>query len=305
MSKKILITGTSTGVGKALAVSLAQKGHTVWATMRNLAKKDALEAEAESAGVTAKLSIKQLDVEHTDSVNACVKDMLEKEGSIDVLINNAGAGFIRSVEQATYDELDWVMNINFMGTVRCIKAVIPHMRQARSGHIINVSSVGGLVGQPFNEMYCASKFAVEGLTESMASYMTAGFGIKFTSVEPGGISTEFASNVMEKVGKTGGVLQDEYAPMLGMYTAQFHARNSSDAAAAQEGEKKKPSSQTAQEVADVIIQCVENPEPPVRCRTSEWAEDFCNLKTSADPDGKKQQNAVARSALGAKSATEL
>jgi NAD(P)-dependent dehydrogenase (short-subunit alcohol dehydrogenase family) len=107
------------------------------------------------------------------------------EGKIDVLINNAGAGFVRTVEQATEEEIRWVTDVNYFGTVRCIKEVIPHMRSARSGHIINISSVGGLVGQPFNELYCASKFAVEGLTEAMATYMEPAFGIKFTVVEPG------------------------------------------------------------------------------------------------------------------------
>jgi NAD(P)-dependent dehydrogenase (short-subunit alcohol dehydrogenase family) len=82
------------------------------------------------------------------------------------------------------------------------------------GHVLNISSVGGLVGQPFNEIYCAAKFAVEGYTEAMASYITPSFGINFTCVEPGGINTEFAPNVLKHVSKTGGMLEDEYLPIL-------------------------------------------------------------------------------------------
>jgi len=297
-TKKILITGTSTGVGAALAISLAKKGHTVWATMRNLDKSGTLREGAKEAGVA--VTVAKMDVENLESVNACVAEMVASTGSIDVLINNAGAGFIRTVEQATEDEVNWVMNVNFNGVVRTTKAVTPLMRAARKGHIINVSSVGGLVGQPFNELYCASKFAVEGFTESMASYMEPAFGIKFTIVEPGGIATEFASSVLKQAEGTGGIRKDEYAPLIGMYMAQRNKR--------EQGEDAKDTAgvfQTAQEVADVIVTCVENPQPPLRVRTSPWAEKFCSLKTSADPDGKKLQNEVAMGVLGAKSSSEL
>ena len=296
--KKILITGTSTGVGKALAVTLAKGGHKVWATMRNLAKKGPLEEEASAAGVS--ITIKELDVEQTESVDRCIADMINAEGGIDVLVNNAGAGFVRTIEQATEEELKWVMDINFMGTVRCTKAVIPHMRVARSGHIINVSSVGGLVGQPFNEMYCASKFAVEGMTEAMASYMTPAFGIRFTSVEPGGISTEFVNNVMANISASGGMKDDEYAPLLQMYMGARQTRE-----APEEGSVDQVY-QTAQSVADVIVQkVIASADPPVRIRTSAWAEHFCRLKTSADPEGRIVQDEVARTVLGAKSGSEL
>jgi NAD(P)-dependent dehydrogenase (short-subunit alcohol dehydrogenase family) len=208
--KTVLITGASTGLGASLALLLAERGHRVWATMRDLAKQTPL-ADA-AARKQVPLTIRQLDVQRSESVNQCVAAMLASEDRIDVLVNNAGAGFIRTTEQATEDEIRWVMDLNFMGVVRCTKAVLPHMREARRGHIVNISSVGGLVGQPFNELYCAAKFAVEGYTEAMASYMEEGFGLHFSIVEPGGISSDFVKNVMAKTEATGGVLQDSYLP---------------------------------------------------------------------------------------------
>ena len=135
MSKVTLITGTSTGLGIAIAVQAAQAGHTVYATMRNTAKRELLDAA---------------------SVGQAVQTVIERHGRIDVLINNAGMGYARSLEQADEDDIQNILDINYMGVVRCTKAVLPHMRQARAGHVINISSVGGLVGQPFNEIYCVA-----------------------------------------------------------------------------------------------------------------------------------------------------
>ncbi|MCF3593879.1 SDR family oxidoreductase [Rhodobacteraceae bacterium LMO-12] len=279
MSKVVLITGTSTGLGISLAVQAAQAGHTVYATMRNLAKKDGLEAAASKAGVSVR--ILQLDVQDAASVNAAVDTVIDAEGRIDTLVNNAGAGFVRTTEQASEDEIDWVMDVNFMGVVRCTKAVIPHMRKARSGHVITISSVGGLVGQPFNEIYCAAKFAVEGYSEALASYVTPNFGINFTTVEPGGIQSEFANNVLKQVEDTGGMLEDEYLPILQKYIGGAQNR--------QGGEDIY---QTADEVAAVVMQCMEAETPPIRTRTSKWGEDFTRLKTGLDPKGERQQAAV-------------
>ncbi len=286
MSKTILITGTSTGLGISLAIQAAQAGHTVYATMRNLGKRDALDTAAKEAGVT--LNVIQLDVQNTDSVNAAVAQILSKDGKVDVLINNAGAGYVRTTEQAPEDEINWVMDVNFMGAVRCTKAVLPSMRTARSGHVITIGSVGGLMGQPFNEIYCGAKFAVEGYMEALASYVTPSFGINFTTVEPGGIATEFANNVLAHVGATGGILEDEYRPILEQYIGNAQARAGSDG-----------SYQTADQVAEVVMTAMNSDEPPIRVRTSKWAEDFTHLKTAADPDGKKAQAKVITEILGA------
>ncbi|WP_299550237.1 SDR family oxidoreductase [uncultured Tateyamaria sp.] len=279
MSKVILITGCSSGLGISLAAQAAQAGHTVYATMRNLDKRTALDEAAEAAGVT--LNVAQLDVQDSASIAACVEDVLGAQGHVDVLINNAGAGFVRSTEQASEDDINWVMDVNFMGVVRCTKALIAHFRERRAGHVITISSVGGLVGQPFNEIYCAAKFAVEGYMEAMASYISPSFGINFTVVEPGGIASEFAANVMKQVEETGGMLDDEYLPILQKYVGGSQTRQAGS-----------DIYQTADEVAAVVMECVASDAPPIRTRTSKWGEAFCALKTDLDPDGKKLQQQV-------------
>ena len=283
MPKVILITGTSTGLGVATAVQAAQAGHTVYATMRNTQKRGTLDAAAQVAGVS--LNVLQLDVQDADSVNAAVDTVIAEQGHIDVLINNAGMGYVRSLEQAEETDIQKILDINYTGVTRCIKAVMPHMRKARAGHVINISSVGGLVGQPFNEIYCGAKFAVEGLTEAMASYITPAFGIHFTAVEPGGIASEFANTVLEQVEQTGGMLEDEYLPILQKYIAGSQNRQETGIY------------QTADEVAAIVMKVMGSEHPPVRTRTSEWSEDFSKLKTGLDPDGLRQQSLVAEQFL--------
>lgn len=279
MSKVTLITGTSTGLGICIAVQAAEAGHKVYATMRNLSKRGALDAAAAEAGVT--LEVLPLDVQKSETINAAVETIIKNEGHIDVLINNAGAGYVRSTEQASEEDIEWVMDVNFLGVARCTKAVMPYMRKQRSGHVLTVSSVGGLVGQPFNEIYCAAKFAVEGFTESLATYVTPNFGIHFTAVEPGGIASEFAANVLKQVGETGGMLDDEYLPILQKYIGGSENRQG-----------RSDIYQTADEVAAIIMECVAAEVPPIRRRTSKWAEEFTSLKTGLDPDGTKQRDRV-------------
>ena len=137
MPKVILITGTSTGLGVATAVQAAQAGHTVYATMRNTQKRGTLDAAAQVAGVS--LNVLQLDVQDTGSVNAAVDTVITEQGRIDVLINNAGMGYVRSLEQAEESDIQKILDINYTGVTRCIKAVMPHMRKARAGHVINIS----------------------------------------------------------------------------------------------------------------------------------------------------------------------
>ena len=287
MAKVALITGTSTGVGLHLSVMLAKEGYTTYATMRNLDKKDALLKLASESGV--EVLLKQLDVQDSANVQDCVDEIIAEAGGIDLLVNNAGAGFVRTTEQASEEEINWVLDVNYLGVIRCTKAVLAHMREKRSGHIINVTSVGGLVGQPFNEFYCGAKFAVEGYTESLASYIQPKFNVKFSCVEPGGIATEFATNALSQFQQGGGMIDDEYKPILEQYIGAAQAR-------AAQGDTGV--FQTSEQVAQVIVDCANNPEPPIRVRTSEWAENFCELKTGLDPDGKKLQALVFKNTLG-------
>ncbi|WP_309666705.1 SDR family NAD(P)-dependent oxidoreductase, partial [Tabrizicola sp.] len=227
------------------------------------------------------LTVLQLDVQDDASISAAVADVIAREGRIDVLVNNAGAGFVRSLEQATMDEIAWVTDLNYMGVVRCTKAVLPHMRQARSGHVVTISSVGGLVGQPFNELYCGAKFAVEGFIEAMATYVTQAFGINFTIVEPGGISSEFAASALKQIQSTGGILDDEYRPILQAYIRIAQARQGTGS-----------TFQTPDEVAEVVMATIATEKPPIRTRTSQWGETFTRLKTGLDPDGGKLADQV-------------
>ena len=282
MSKNVLITGTSTGVGFECAILFAQKGYKVHATMRNLSKASALEEKIKEENLN--IEILQLDVTDNESIEKAVEAVISNEGKLDLLINNAGAGFAKNIEQASMDEIEWVTDVNYTGVIRVTRAVLPHMRKARSGHIVNVTSIGGLVGQPFNELYCGAKFAVEGFTEALASYVSEPFGIHFSLVEPGGISTAFMKNAVAKtMNDEGQMVSGEYAPIFQKYLQGAQTRAASG---------DTSSFQTGKEVAEVILDVASSDDPPFRVRTSEWAEDMCNLKTQSDPDGKKLVNKV-------------
>ncbi len=187
---------------------------------------------------------------------------------------------IKTTEQATDEEINWQLNLNLMGVIRMTKAVLPIMRSQREGRVINISSVGGLVGQPFNEIYCAAKFGVEGYTESLASYIQPEFNIKFTIIEPGGIQSEFMPNIMNHLTQTGGIQEDEYTHLYNSYVSDIKENYGHDA------------SQSTHEVAQVILKTIEMKEPPIRTRTSDWSETFTNIKIKLDPDGKQQQKQV-------------
>ena len=271
----VLITGTSTGVGLECALLFAKNGDQVYASMRNLEKASDLKSRAAEENV--ELQIIQLDVTDITSIEKAVELVIDKEGRIDVLINNAGAGFARTIEQTSHDQIKWVTEVNYHGVVYTTKAVLPHMRAAQSGRVINVTSVGGLVGQPFNELYCGAKFAVEGFTEALASYVSDPFNIHFSLVEPGGISTAFMKNAVAKtVDGTGQFASGDYVPIFQKYLSGAQTR-------AAQGESS--TFQTGKEVAEVIFKVAQTEDPPLRIRTSDWAEDFCNLKTQADKDG--------------------
>lgn len=286
MEKVILITGTSSGIGLETAIMLAEQGHKVYATMRDLNKRSALENEAEKRN--AKLHVRQLDVQNEKSIQACVAEIIAQEHKIDVLINNAGAGFIKPMEQASMDEIQQVMDVNFYGVIRCCKAVMPYMRQQKSGHIINVSSVGGLVGSPVNEIYCAAKFALEGLSESLATYLEPYFGIHISLIEPGGTISEFGNSLTKYFESSGGILNDDYKPLMETYMG--YRATFTD-------EFKEKAFQKPADIAKVIIRCMNDPHPKVRYLTSEGTLAFTRLKTSLDPDGELLKAQVRKGIL--------
>lgn len=186
-----LITGTSTGIGEAAALSFARAGYRVYATMRNLARGDHLRetAAAEDLPVT----LVQLDVTDQASITRAVQEVLDAEGRIDVLINNAGLGAACPVETYPEDEHRALFETNYWGPVRMIQAVLPGMRDRGSGAILNVSSIMGRTGGVNQATYCASKFAIEGLSESLALEL-APMGIRVAIIEPGVIGTPIFEN---------------------------------------------------------------------------------------------------------------
>ncbi len=284
--QNVVITGTSTGVGFESAILFAKNNYKVYATMRNLNKAEALKQRIEDENLD--IEILPLDVTDIASIRAAVDTVLANDGRIDLLVNNAGAGFAKTTEQATEAEIRWVTEVNYLGTVFCTQAVLPHMREQKSGRIINVTSVGGLVGQPFNELYCAAKFAVEGFAEALATYVSPAFNIKISNVEPGGITTEFMASAIGKTAVDGQFATGEYEPIFAKYLAGSQQRAS---------EGKEQVHQSGAEVAEVVVQVAQNENPPMRVRTSQWAENFCALKTQADPDGTKLVKQITESFL--------
>ncbi|WP_200871421.1 SDR family oxidoreductase [Saccharicrinis fermentans] len=286
MKQNVLITGTSTGVGFESSILFARNNYKVYATMRNLKKSAALKAKIEEENLDIELL--PLDVTSVESIQSAVDGIIKKDGKIDVLINNAGAGFAKTTEQSTEEEIRWVTEVNYHGVVFCTQAVLPFMRKQKSGRIISVTSVGGLVGQPFNELYCGAKFAVEGFMEGLASYVSDAFNIKITCVEPGGIATAFMASAIGKTAVDGQFASGEYLPIFERYMAGNQRRAN---------ESKEQVYQTGTEVAEVVLLVANNENPPLRMRTSKWAEDFCKLKTKADPDGTKLVRQIKESFL--------
>jgi NAD(P)-dependent dehydrogenase (short-subunit alcohol dehydrogenase family) len=188
-----LVTGTSTGIGLATAVTLARGGHTVFATMRNPAGGA---AEIHSIADTEKLPVTVLamDVDDDASVRAGVAQALSQAGRIDVLVNNAGIAVHGSVEELPLAEFRRVMETNFFGALRCIQAVVPGMRERRHGCIVNVTSVAGRIAISPQAPYAASKWALEAASEALAQEVKA-FGVRVAIVEPGVIATPIFGKV--------------------------------------------------------------------------------------------------------------
>ncbi|WP_250655903.1 SDR family oxidoreductase [Alkalimarinus coralli] len=190
MSKVVLITGATSGMGKETALLLAKSGYTVYAGARSKTSRDELEQEATSQGLSLKTVL--LDVCDSDSVANAVGTIKQQAGRIDALVNNAGFGLVSTVEDGTDEEFIKQFDVNVFGVFRLCRAVLPIMREQRSGVIINVSSFLGKMGLPLLAHYNASKYAVEGITDSLR-YEVAPFGIRVNSVLPGLFKTNFVN----------------------------------------------------------------------------------------------------------------
>ena len=203
MTKTILITGTSSGLGRATAKLFQTQGWNVVATMR------APEAESELARLEHTL-VTRLDVQDIASIDSAVASALAAFGRIDVLVNNAGYGAFGPLEAIPLEKVHRQFEVNVLGLIATTKAVLPHFRANRSGIIVNVSSMGGRVTFPLGALYHGTKFAVEGLSEAL-QYELGPLGVRVKIVEPGGIMTDFPGRSMDS---TNDPDLTEYQPLV-------------------------------------------------------------------------------------------
>ncbi|MGA5129850.1 SDR family NAD(P)-dependent oxidoreductase [Streptomyces olivoreticuli] len=270
--RTVLITGTSSGIGLAAAVGAARAGWKVVATMRDPRKADALLKAAAEAGVSDAVQVERLDVTDAESVTACVAEVVAEHGRLDAVVNNAGAGHLGTVEQDDMSAIRRAMEVNYFGVVEVTRAALPHLRATR-GRLVTVTSVGGVIGQPFNEAYCAAKFAVEGFMESLAP-VAASVGVDVSVVEPGAVASEFVAalgiDIPALVAAAG-----PYASALQAYIART--------------QQSFGNAQTPAEAAAAVIDALTAERPPFRIQTSDWARDFTATKL-ADRDGSAVQS---------------
>lgn len=186
-----LITGCSTGIGREIALAALAAGHQVAVTARRP------ETIADIAAANERAIALTLDVTDQQQIAAAVKMTTDAYGGIDVLVNNAGYGYMSAVEEGEDHEVRRLFDTNYFGVVDTLKAVLPIMREQRSGHVINISSMTGLVANPPNTYYSSTKFALEALTEALAKEVGP-LGIKVTAVEPGAFRTDWGSRSMRE-----------------------------------------------------------------------------------------------------------
>ena len=193
--KTVLVTGCSSGIGLATCHVLSRNNFMTYGTVRNLSKAKKIEDLIDREGLP--LKILHLDVNDNQSIKLAVKRVLSDTGRLDVLINNAGYGMFGPIEEITTQEVKKQFETNFFGTIRVIKAIVPIMRKQGNGIIVNISSMVGRFGVPLNFAYVSSKFAVEGLSESIAFELEE-FGIRVIVIEPGVVKSDFFQNVRVK-----------------------------------------------------------------------------------------------------------
>ena len=268
--KVALVTGCSTGVGLHTAARLAEAGWQVVATMRDTAKASALQAECTALGVSV-------------AIDSAVAAVLGHHGRIDLLVNNAGAGFLGSVEQTSEADLRRTMEVNFFGVWNCTRAVLPAMRVAGRGRIVSITSVGGLLGQPFNEAYCAAKFAVEGMMEGLAP-LARQMGIDICLVEPGPINTEFVASVSATSAAAIAGMEPPYGSLARRYMAAG-------------GDVFATYGQTGDDIARIIAALAEATSPDFRTITSDFAKAMVATKV-VDQTGNSVVEVFARRLAG-------
>jgi len=191
-NKTALVTGCSSGIGYSTCLLLARNNFKVYGTVRNLSKAKKIQEVIDKEKIPLKIIL--LDVNDSESIQNAIRDILYDSRKIDVLINNAGYGMFGPIEDITTEDVKLQFETNFFGVIRLIKEIVPIMRKQGNGTIVNISSMVGRFGVPLNAAYVSSKFAIEGLSESI-SYELAEFGIKIIVIEPGVVQTNFFNNL--------------------------------------------------------------------------------------------------------------
>lgn len=245
MSKTIFITGASSGLGKATAILFASQGWTVIATMRKP------ENETELTQL-ANVSVLPLDVTSLEQIQATARQVIDM-GGVDVVFNNAGYGLAGPLEGATDEQVVQELNTNLLGVIRVTQAFIPHFREKRAGLFITTTSIGGLVAFPFNSVYHATKWALEGWSESMAFELSK-FGIGIKTVSPGGIATDFASRSLVLTS------HDAYTESVNKVMAVFTDPD------------RQTGTSTAEQIADVVYEAATDGKAQLRYVAGEDAK---------------------------------
>ena len=250
MSRKIaVLTGASSGIGLLTTVELARCGHTVVATMRDLARRTRLDEAAAAAGVAGRLDLRRLNVTEVDSIPNLVAEIVRDHGRVDVLVNNAGFAVAGFAEDLKLEEIRMQLETNFFGHVAMTKAVIPVMRRQGSGHIIMIASIAGRAAMPVTGAYAASKFALEGWSEALRIELRS-LGIHVVLVEPGAFQTD---------------IWDRNAH-LGEFAISPESPNHERGKRFTEVVRTKVRKRDPRVVAELIARIAENPHPKLRYR---------------------------------------
>ena len=250
--KVAIVTGSSSGIGYETALLLARNGFRTYATMRNLEKAKAISDISKSEKLA--LHTIKLDVTDEKSVNEAIKTIKSDAGRIDVLVNNAGYGLTGSLEDLSMSEIKEQYETNVFGLIRVTQAVLPIMREQKSGIIVNISSIGGKMAIPLQSPYHGTKFAVEGLSESIA-YELEPFGIKIVIIEPGAIKTNFDTGMV--------VAQKNQNPSSPYYKSMQKLQSSINSVFKNGTPPAK--------VAEVILNAITTPNPNLRYTVGEDA----------------------------------
>jgi len=278
--KVAVVTGSSSGIGFETSLLLARKRFYTYATMRNLNKSQKINDFAEKENLP--LKVLQLDVTDDKSVKVAINQIRDESSRIDVLVNNAGYDVMGAVEDLSIDEFKSQFETNFFGVIRVTKEVIPIMRNQGSGNIINVSSVGGRIGIPLNTAYISSKFALEGLSESMR-YELEQFGIDVILIEPGVVKTNFFENAdVVNINTTNNNKTSLYSQLTQKLFEGFEPMLKSDS-----------SSSLPSDVAEVIYQTIESSNRQVRYLVGKDADSI--IKTRQNLSDKEFENWIKES----------